>query len=293
MKPALVFMLTFLLGCTSVAAADLQITKDIEYGVADGVSLQLDTYLLPGRPHPAVIHVHGGGFVSGDKEGTPNATWFDPLVGAGFSVISINYRLAPKHPFPAGPDDVQTAIRWVKENAKTLRIDPKRLVLTGESAGGFFVSYAGANYRPGNRVAAVIPFFGEHDFELRVTENPCAMDGYTKPLPEGGCISGGMAAFLGFSQIKTDQHRQILSDATCVNHVHKNMPPFLMIHGTRDYGVPIEQAHSMVKAMQDVGADVTLIPIVGGGHGGWNQPEQQHYKAEMVAWLKSRLKLGQ
>ena len=258
-------LLTATLGIASIVAADLEVTKDIAYGVAKGVSLRLDTYLLPGNPHPAVIHVHGGGFVGGDKAGAPDAMWFDTLVSAGFSVISINYRVAPEYPFPAGPDDVQTAIRWVKNHASGLRVDPLRLVLVGESAGGFLVSYGGAKYRHENRVAAVIPFFGEHDFELRVTEDPCAMDGYTKQKPEGGCISGGMAAFLGFAEIKTNKHRQILKDATCVSHVHKNMPPFLIIHGTRDYGVPIEQAHSMQRAMKKVGADATLIAIVGGG----------------------------
>lgn len=272
-----------------IRAEEYEVRKDIEFLVVDGVSLKLDAYLLSGGPHPAMVHVHGGGAVSGDKKDTPGQPWFKLLMGHGFSVVSVNYRLAPKYQYPSAPNDVQSAITFIKANAATLRIDPDRLALIGESFGGFLVSHAGAKYLPGNLVSAVVSFYGEHDYALRVTESPCAMDGYTKPLPPGGCISGGMAKFFGFGEIKTATHRSVLRDAACVTHVHRGMPPYLLIHGTRDYGVPIEQAHSMVQAMERVGADVELVPIVGGGHGGWSKPEQQHYKAKLVAWLRERL----
>ena len=79
-----------------------------------------------------------------------------------------------------------------------LRIDPDRLALMGDSAGGMIVSYAGARPTPQSRVAAVVSFFGEHDFALRVSEDPCAVDGRTIPRPKGGCISGGMGIATAF-----------------------------------------------------------------------------------------------
>ena len=115
------------------------------------------------------------------------------------------------------------------------------------------------------------------------------MDGYTVPRPAGGCISGGMAAFFGFDKLDPS-HEATLRDASCVTHVHADMPPYLLIHGTRDYGVPIEQSHSMQQSMHCVGAECKLVAIVGGGHGGWNQPEQIHYKKTMVSWLSEKLK---
>ena len=70
------------------------------------------------------------------------------------------------------------------------------------------------------------------------------------------------------------------------------MPPFLCIHGTKDDQVSYDQSPTMCDAMHKVGAACELIPIEGGGHGmsGWRAPEMQHWKVEMVAWLKKTLK---
>src|SRR5215208_1144068 len=100
---------------TGAARADLQ--TDIEYGTAAGESLKLDAYVPEGAgPFPAVILVHGGGWNAGDKSGGPKkgymAPMHAPLEKAGFAWFSINYRLAPKHPYPACIEDVETAIRW-------------------------------------------------------------------------------------------------------------------------------------------------------------------------------------
>src|ERR1700741_3065597 len=86
------------------------LTSDIEYGRAEGVPLLLDAYLPDGSgPFPAIIWVHGGGFVTGDKAPYPKSL-LDPLVKQGFAWFSVNYRLAPKNPFPAETDDVESAV---------------------------------------------------------------------------------------------------------------------------------------------------------------------------------------
>src|SRR3954453_8729817 len=110
----------FFLGCARLATA-AHLT-DIEYGTAAGESLKLDAYVPDGAgSFPAVILVHGGGWNAGDKSGGPKkgymAPMHEPLQQAGFAWFSINYRLAPKQPYPACIDDVETAIRWVKANA--------------------------------------------------------------------------------------------------------------------------------------------------------------------------------
>src|SRR5438552_18397755 len=73
--------------------------------------------------------------------------------------------------------------------------------------------------------------------------------------------------------------------------VHKGMPPFLAIHGTRDDQVPYEQSTLMCEAMHKVGAVCDLITVEAGGHGmsGWKDADQPHYKVEMIAWLKKTL----
>jgi alpha-L-fucosidase 2 len=69
------------------------------------------------------------------------------------------------------------------------------------------------------------------------------------------------------------------------------MAPFLCIHGTKDDQVSFEQSPAMCQAMKAVGVSCEVIPIEGGGHGmgGWKAPEQQHWKPEMIAWLKKTM----
>src|SRR5438552_4131707 len=127
---------------------------DIEFAIVDGVSLKLDAYVPRSQGlHPAIVYVHGGGFTAGDKRDYDRSAT-TPLMERGFGVISVNYRLAPKHPFPAAADDVETAIRYIKTHAQELNVDPDRLVLMGASAGGHLVSFVGVKHRPENKVAA-------------------------------------------------------------------------------------------------------------------------------------------
>jgi acetyl esterase/lipase len=90
----------------------------------------------PGEaPPPVVVFIHGGGWVVGDLD-TYDGTARMHAVGAGALVVSVDYRLAPEHPFPAAVDDVWAATRWVAENAAELGADPTRLAIAGDSAGG-------------------------------------------------------------------------------------------------------------------------------------------------------------
>jgi alpha-L-fucosidase 2 len=119
--------------------------------------------------------VRGGGSVAGDKE--QYITYiFQPLADAGFAWFSINYRLAPQYEFPADVEDVEAAISCVRANADKYKVDPNRIALIGESAGGQPVSFLGAQNRPGARVAAVVSMYGIHDFVSASVE--------WKPIPE-------------------------------------------------------------------------------------------------------------
>ena len=86
-------------------------------------------------PPPVVVFVHGGGWVVGDLD-TYDGTARQHAVGAGAVVVSVDYRLAPEHPFPAAVDDVWAATQWAAEHAAELGGDPRRLAIAGDSAGG-------------------------------------------------------------------------------------------------------------------------------------------------------------
>ena len=275
---------------SAAVAAQMEVRTDIEFATVADTRLLMDAYLPRGSgPFPAIIWVHGGGFVSGDKKQYPKVI-IDPLLDSGFAVFSVNYRLAPKHPFPAATDDLESAIHYIKSHAESFKVDPDRLILMGESAGGHLVSFVGAKHKPENRVAGVVSFYGEHDLVARTTEDPCIMDGKAVPKPPGGCLSPGLAAFLGISEV-TIENEKLVREASAVTYVKKDMPAYLLIHGTREFHVPFEQAVIMHEAMEKVGADCTLIPVIGGSHGlgGWEKsPTMQEYKPRMMEWIRKQ-----
>src|SRR3984885_15352167 len=145
-----------------------------QYGEVGGVALKLDAHILDGAgPFRGAILVHGGGWIAGDKQQYINYL-FAPLAEGNFTWISIKYRLAPKFTFPAPADDVEMAIQYVRKNAAKFKIDPNRIALIGESAGGHLVSYGGAREK-NHEIAAVVSLYGVHDFVAAAVE--------WKPIP--------------------------------------------------------------------------------------------------------------
>src|SRR5262249_29542197 len=131
---------------------------DVPFTKVGADTLTLDAYVPEGDgPFPAAIVVHGGGFVNGDKQ-TYVKPLFDPLTDANFAWFTINYRLAPNHKYPAAVEDVESAIRYVRSHAAQYKVDPNRIALIGESAGGHLVSMVGARNKPDARVNAVVSF---------------------------------------------------------------------------------------------------------------------------------------
>ena len=90
---------------------------------------------------------------------------------ADYASFSINYRLAPQHKYPAQIDGVESAIRFVRQHAEAYKVNPERIALIGESAGGRLVSMVGARNKPDARVNAVVSFYGPHDLERRAVES--------------------------------------------------------------------------------------------------------------------------
>jgi alpha-L-fucosidase 2 len=252
--------------------------KDIEYSRQAGIRLTLDAHVPEGPgPFPTAILVHGGGWVAGDKQ--QYITYiFQPLADAGFAWFSINYRLAPQFKFPADADDVESAIRFVKVNAAKYKVDPKRIALIGESAGGHLVSYVGARNRSDSRVAAVVSMYGVHDFVAAAVE--------WKPLPHE------LLDLFGIPEVNADAAPLLIKGSPVV-YVSRNMPPFLLMHGSKDEDVPYEQSVEMCDKMKKAGAHCDLITIQGAPHGmdHWeSHPEWLWYKKALVDWLHKSLR---
>jgi acetyl esterase len=266
--------------------------KDVEYARPGGRPVLLDLHVPDGSgPFPAAILIHGGGFDQGSKS-TNVKPLFEVLANAGFAWFSIDYRMAPEFRFPQASEDVNSAIRWVKANAATYHVDVTKIALIGESAGGFLVNYAGTHETKETRVRAVVDMYGPVDYgklaELR-RDHP---ERFNMTSINRHAANGGGIHFFGAEQLD-EAGLAKLHGISPIFAVHKGMAPFLCIHGNKDDQVAFDQSPAMCEAMHKVGAGCELITIEGGGHGmsGWKAPEMQHWKSEMVDWLKRTMQV--
>ncbi len=280
-----------LLCAAAVGAAPID-KKDVEYARPGGKPVLLDLHVPDGPgPFPAAILVHGGGFDQGSKS-TNVRPLLEPLANAGFAWFSIDYRLAPAAQLPQASDDLNSAIQWVKSNAATYHVDVSKIAIIGESAGGLLVNYAGTHETPETKVAAVVDFYGPADYgklaQLRL-EHP---ERFNMASINKHAANGGGIHFFGVDKLDEAGLAKLRS-VSPITGVHRGMPPFLCIHGTKDDQVAYEQTPEFCDAIHKMGAVCDVITIEGGGHGmaGWKAPEMQHWKPEMIAWLKKTLKV--
>ena len=137
-------------------------------------------------------------------------------------------------------------------NAQEYRIDPDRIALIGESAGGQLAGMAALNNAPGTSVKAVVAFYAPTDLVSLLT-NSDLIPSSIRDAVQGTPFEGLLLARL--------------AQLSPIGRVRGGMPPFLMIHGTADQLVPFEQSRAMCSKMQSVGASCDLFRVPGGGHG--------------------------
>jgi acetyl esterase/lipase len=271
---------TFLLGTAGLllpalrAGAEPQVARDVVYGEPGGEKLLMDIYRPDtAGPHPAVVLVHGGGWLGGSKEGHQHLGML--LARNGYVACAINYRLAPKYPYPAALDDCQRAVRWIRAHAKEYDANPNRVGALGDSAGGHLVALIGVRDTRDNsdrelarfksRPDAVVPYYGA--FELvRMWDIEMAH----KPL----------TAWLGGPP---DQYAKVYAAASPVTGITRKAPPFLVIHGDADKVNPEEQSHLLHQALRAKGVESTLLILKGAGHG-W-APDSAHAREAEAAVL--------
>jgi acetyl esterase/lipase len=104
---------------------------------------RLDLFPAFGQPAPALVFVHGGNFIRGDRS-TPGSPFYDNVgrfaAAHGWTGVTISYRLAPEHGYPAGAQDLAAALAWLRDEGPGYGVDPARIVLVGQSAGAAHVS---------------------------------------------------------------------------------------------------------------------------------------------------------
>jgi alpha-L-fucosidase 2 len=266
--------------------------KDVAYANRGGKALLLDLHVPNGPgPFPAAILVHGGGFDGGSKS-TNVRPLFQPLTDAGFAWFSIDYRLAPEAHLPQAVEDVDGAIAWVKAHAATYHLDVDKLALIGESAGGFLVNYIGTRETPATKVAVVVDFYGPSDYGKLALMRRDHPEQFDMANINGHAAHGGGIHYFGVEELNEAGLAKLHQESP-IGAVHKGMPPFLVIAGNKDDQVAYSQSTEFCDAIRSVDTPCELITIEGGGHGmsRWKTPEMQHWKPEMIAWLKKTLNI--
>ena len=213
---------------------------DVVYATPDGEPLKADIYRPTGEgPFPGVLCIHGGAWLFGGK--TFMSTTPQKLAEAGYTAVSINYRLAPKYKFPAQIDDCRTALAWMRANAKQYKIDPKRLGAWGYSAGGHLAALLGVS-----------------DQGLKVVVaggTPCDLRGSWPSDPL-------LAFWLGGTR---KEMPDVYKAASPASFVSPDDPPMFFYHGQYDAVVPLTQPMDMAAALGKAGvkAEVHVIPMSG------------------------------
>ncbi len=263
----------------SALVAAVEARNDIPFSNVAGETLLMDAHIPEGAgPFAAVILVHGGGWSNGTKQANFIKPLFPMLDNSGLAWFSIDYRLSPKYQHPAAAEDVEQAIRYVKTHAREFRIDPDRLALMGESAGGHLVALVATHHQPDTGVAAVVDFYGAFDLEAMIAAKKE--------------VSKGFSDFLGISDL-SDKSRAVMRKASATTYVRPGLPPFLLVHGTADQAVPYEQSVNFCEKLRSAGDGCELYTVPDGIHGviNWEKNPAQHaYKAIVVNWLRKTLR---
>ncbi|MDT9688914.1 alpha/beta hydrolase [Streptomyces sp. P9(2023)] len=261
----------------------------------------LDVQVPSGEgPFPAVVWIHGGGWLDGDRRypppTVPAALLHGSVLAAGLALVSIDYRHSLEAPFPAQLHDVKAAIRYVRRFADVLGIDPDRLAVWGESAGGHLAALAGL-VGPGSEdaealegahgvgtgetgVRAVVDWYGVSDL--------VALAGHPLPgMPAGAEFPDPYDALLGGAEAERPALARAASPVTYAKG--STPPPFLLVHGTRDGLVPFSQSEALAEALTGAGGEVTLRPVEGADHIFLGSPDIPEIVSESVAFLARHL----
>jgi acetyl esterase/lipase len=222
-------------------AAGVTTRRGIAY--RDGLRLDLVTPAAAGR-YPLVVYVPGGGFVRAPRGMARRERAF--VAAAGYAVASVEYRTTRQDATVRdGLADVQAAVDHLVDHAEQYGIDPERIALWGESAGGYLASVAGLN---DPRVRAVVDQFGASDLG-RVAEG----------------FDPGMRAALDDPKHPVRRYRA--ADVNPADLVRAGAPAFLLLHGDDDRIIPPGQTLLLHEALQAAGADSTHHLLAGAGHG--------------------------
>lgn len=219
-----------------------------------GKKLLVDVYQQSSvqKPQPLLVSIHGGAW----RTGSPRfLTRMNPYFAArGITVAAISYRLMPKYKFPTQSNDVTHTLKWLRSQAKTLRIDPNRIALMGRSAGGHLSLLAGyKQVVPGIR--GVVNFYGPTDLH------------WSWANPANPWVINSTKVLKGFLGGSPKQVKQAYDQASPIRFASAKSPPTLLIQGTRDELVSPVHNRRLAARLKTLGVQHYLLELPWATHG--------------------------
>lgn len=227
---------------------------------------------------PAVLIIHGGGWVGGKRDAAREINVGSTLARNGYIGMSIDYKLSlgGQPIWPTNLWDCKTAVRWLRANAARLQVDPDRIGVLGGSAGGHLAAMV-ALTTPSDGLDPANPY-GEISCRVK-----CCVDLYGI----SDVAAHHDAAMLGKTAAEAPE---LYRQASPLTYVRSNSPPVLILHGTADKTVKLEQSEMLDRALARAGAAHELILVAGAPHSFDLQPAQRDLRPVVLGFFDRHLK---
>lgn len=212
--------------------------SDIPYGEDPRQILDIYAHEEGEKPFPVLVFFHGGKWMANSKD--TFSLIGEPYLENGIMFVPVNYRLAPKHPYPAAVHDCESAVKWIYENIGRYNGDPKRIVLSGHSAGAHLCSL----------ITAKDGWIKEEGLPQDIIKGCVVISG---PTDLSGIRYRELRSFV--------PKKSLLYEASPVNYVKEGLPPFVVVYGTGDFMVPRNIPEAFIAKLREHDVDVADIKL--------------------------------
>jgi acetyl esterase/lipase len=235
---------------------DITVLHDIRYREGRSRQWRLDLAMkkdLRDRARPAIVVVHGGGWLEGDKSSFASRKYGVPgnivdFAALGFVAVTINYRLSGEAPFPAALEDCKCAVRWLRAHAKDYHLDPDHIGAYGNSAGGHLALLLGMVGKEAG-LEGEGPYPNESSLVQAVVSDSGPIDLLYQYQHDA--LRKVVSQFLGGPP--EGPRTAAYQSASPIHRVAASTPPLLLIYGVSDAQVPVETADQFVLALGRAG----------------------------------------
>lgn len=258
---------------TSKESRFLYYCNNVTYVTRDNLDLHLQIILPSYRDersitYPCVVYVQGSAWMEQDVY--CNVPQLAKFAARGYVTAIVEYRPSTLAPFPAQLQDAKTAVRYLRKNAEKYHIDSNNIFVWGDSSGGHTALLTGITN--GNSeldtkdytnisaaVNAVVDYYGPTDI-TKMSEAPSMLEHFSKNSPEGILIGG----------VNVLENKEKAQKTNPINYISndKEIPPILIMHGSKDRIVPFQQSVLLFKALKEHNKNSAFYQLKGADHGG-------------------------